>query len=150
MPLLYKIALFKSKLPSSFDFCCHSLLICLFYYFLSYTGLIYSFIVSSGNSPLSGGKPIQFSILVPLYPSNHSLFCPVTVDYILTPIVTSLYPCYPFKRQPQLKISRSVPMHSTCTRTEPQPSAIIVERCCSDWSDKGSSVTVREKKGYEV
>lgn len=37
-------------------------------------------------------------------------------------------------------------MHSTCTHTGPRPSAIIAERCCSDWSDRGSSVMVRGKR----
>lgn len=64
--------------------------------------------------------------------------------------MTTLYPCYPFKRQPHLKISRFGPTHSMCTHTGPLPSVITVERCCSDWSDKGSSVTVRKIGRWSV
>lgn len=37
-----------------------------------------------------------------------------------------------------------------CTHTGPRPSVITVERCCLDWSDKGSSVTVRETGRWSV
>lgn len=50
------------------------------------------------------------------------------------------------QRRQSLKISRSVHMRSTCTRTGPRPSAITAGRCCSGWSDRDSSVTVRGSK----
>lgn len=80
---------------------------------ISCTGLICSFIVLISNAPLSGRKPIKFSMLFLSHPFSHSLCCPVSS------LIVSWHPLWPHST-PVISFSGShvwrFPNSASCTQ----------------------------------